>query len=319
MKRLLIMCVLNLFAFGLQAQDQKISVIEFKAGAGLSQSDVDGISNIFITYFKPEGYKIIERVELDKVIIEQRLQVSSITEDNARVVAGHIENLSKLVFGSVNFAMGEYNVDVRVVDVKTGTVYPTAGISFPQAQYRNSMKQLAEELNSKMLIRESSVSKPKPEAKSVPMSSKFGRINMQEIVFEMAEFKEMQAKIKALSEDWSKQLEIIQVEFNNKYLEFEKGRANMSTAEVQIKHEELQTLQSRYAELQQIAQQDIEKQQSELIRPIQQKATNAVNKIAVEGGYLGVYDSSLPSLAYFDEAMIIDISEAVRKELGITH
>lgn len=149
-------------------------------------------------------------------------------------------------------------------------------------------------------------------------AQKFGRVNMQEIVVAMPEFKDMQAKLEAVGRDWSEQLETIQVEFNNQVAEFQKNRANLSSAAVQVKESELQGLQTRYAELQQVAQQDFERQQNELIQPIQQKATDAVAKVAAAGGYTAVFDMSIPSLAYVNEATVTDLSAAVRKELGIT-
>ena len=148
-------------------------------------------------------------------------------------------------------------------------------------------------------------------------AQKFGRVNMQEIVFAMPEFKEMQTKLEAVGKDWSDQLETIQVEFNNQYANFQKDHANMSAAAVQVKESELQALQTRYAELQQVAQQDVQRQQAELFQPIQQKAMDAVSKVAAAGGYTGVFDLSMQSMAYLNEASVTDISAAVRKELGI--
>ena len=76
-------------------------------------------------------------------------------------------------------------------------------------------------------------------------------------------------------------------------------------------------LQQRIGEFQQIAQQDIEKKQNELLQPILQKANEAVKKVASAGGYTAVFDTSLNALAYYDEAAITDIEPAVRAELGI--
>lgn len=148
-------------------------------------------------------------------------------------------------------------------------------------------------------------------------AQKFGRVNLQEIVLAMPEFKEMQNKLEDLSRDWTEQLETIQVEFNNQYTNFQKDRANLSSAAVQVKESELQALQTRYAELEQIARQDVERQQNELFTPIHQKALDAVKKIASAGGYVFVFDISSTPLAYVDEAVVTDISDAVRKELGI--
>lgn len=149
-------------------------------------------------------------------------------------------------------------------------------------------------------------------------AQKFGRVNMQEIVFAMPEFKDMELKLEALSKDWREQLETIQVEFNNKYNDFQKERANLSSTSIQIKERELQDLQNRFAEFQQAAQQEIESQQAELLQPIQQKAKDAVQKVADAGGYTAVFDMSMPLLAYVNDSSVTDLSAAVRKELGIT-
>lgn len=148
-------------------------------------------------------------------------------------------------------------------------------------------------------------------------AQKFGRVNMQEIVSVMPEVKDMELKLEALSKDWREQLETIQVELNNKYNDFQKERANLSSTSIQIKERELQDLQTRLTEFQQAAQQDIENQYTELLRPIQQKAQEAVQKVASAGGYLVVFDTSMPTLAYVNEASVTDVSAAVRKELGI--
>lgn len=148
-------------------------------------------------------------------------------------------------------------------------------------------------------------------------AQKFGRINMQEIVFAMPEIQEMQTKLEAVGKDWSEQLETIQVEFNNQYANFQKERANLSAAAIQVKESELQALQTRYAELQQVAQQDVQRQQAELFQPIQQKVNDAIKKVASAGGYTAIFDESMGTMAYLNESAVTDISAAVRKELGI--
>lgn len=66
MKRLLFLSMMCLMALSMQAQ--RCAVLEFKAGVGISQNDVDGISAIFITYFRPAGYTMVERTQIDKAI-----------------------------------------------------------------------------------------------------------------------------------------------------------------------------------------------------------------------------------------------------------
>ena len=59
------------------------------------------------------------------------------------------------------------------------------------------------------------------------------------------------------------------------------------------------------------------KKENELIEPVQNKANDAVNKVAKANGYIAVFNTSIPSLAYFDEAQLTDIAALVKKELGI--
>ena len=66
MKKLFLFSMMCLMALSMQAQ--RCAVMEFKARVGISQSDVDGISAIFTTYFHPSGYTMVERTQIDKVI-----------------------------------------------------------------------------------------------------------------------------------------------------------------------------------------------------------------------------------------------------------
>ena len=148
-------------------------------------------------------------------------------------------------------------------------------------------------------------------------AQKIGRISSQEVVVNMTEYKEAQTQLEALAKDLQAQMETIQVEFNNKAAEFQKNRANLSESVRNLKEKELQDLQQRYMDFQQIAQQDVDKKQGELFQPIHQKANDAVKKIAAAGGYTAVFDTSVNSLAYFNETAVVDIAPAVRAELGI--
>lgn len=144
-----IVAILCLMAFSANAQ--RCAVLEFKAGVGISQNDVDGISAIFITYFRPAGYTMVERTQIDKVIEEQGFQRSKMTQEQM-VRVGEILNVSKIVVGDINVVMGQYNVDVRVINVETGTIAATEGATFATSSYRSSMQSVAQKLASKIAI-----------------------------------------------------------------------------------------------------------------------------------------------------------------------
>ena len=149
MKKLFSLCLICLLA--VSAMAQRAAVMEFKAGVGISQADVDGISGIFTTYFRPAGYTMIERTQIDRIIDEQQLQRSSMTESQM-VRIGQLLNLSKIVIGDVNIVMGQYNVDVRVINVESGTIAATEGATFAGSSYRETMKILAQKLAGQIAI-----------------------------------------------------------------------------------------------------------------------------------------------------------------------
>lgn len=135
---------------------QRVVVLDFNAGVGVSQADVDGISAIFNTYFSPSGYTLVERTQIDRVIDEQNFQRGKLTQSQM-VRVGQILNVSKVVIGDVNIVMNQYNVDVRVVNVESGTIAAKDGATWsPGSSYRTMMSQLASRLASQIAITQTS-------------------------------------------------------------------------------------------------------------------------------------------------------------------
>ena len=115
---------------------------------------------------------------------------------------------------------------------------------------------------------------------STASAQKFARINLQEIVVAMPEFEQAQKNLEAFGKDLQEQMEQIQVEFNNKLADFQKNQATMAASIKQMKQQELEQLQQRFGEFQQIAQQDFQKKEAELMEPVQKKAQEAAREMA---------------------------------------
>lgn len=141
-----IFIVSNLYA-------QRVAVLDFNAGSGVSQADVDGISAIFNTYFTPNGYTLVERIQIDRVIDEQNLQRGQITEEQM-VRIGEILNVSMVVVGKINVTLGQYNVDVQAVNVESGTIAGKSGATWtPNSSYREMMQSIATDLAEQISIK----------------------------------------------------------------------------------------------------------------------------------------------------------------------
>lgn len=136
------MLVLTTSAFA-----QRVAVLNFNAGSGVTQIEVDGLSSIFNTYFAPKGAEIVERTSVDKILQEQKFQNSRFTNTDM-VALGEMLNVSLIVVGDVNIVMEQYNIDVRVVNVQTGTIVAKDGASCSKGgSYRDMMRELGERLS----------------------------------------------------------------------------------------------------------------------------------------------------------------------------
>lgn len=154
---------------------------------------------------------------------------------------------------------------------------------------------------------------------SVSMASaqKSGRINVQAVIMAMPETTKMQTDLETIRKDYSSNLETMQVELNNKYVEFQQGQATMTETIRAMKQKEIQDLGTRMEQFEANAMQEIQAKQQELLQPIIEKARAAVAAEAKAGSYMVVYDESAGALAYFDENTVVDLTAAVKTRLGI--
>ena len=138
---------------------------------------------------------------------------------------------------------------------------------------------------------------------STASAQKFGYINMAELVTLMPESDSASVKL--------------QVEFNTKYQEYQKNQATYSEAVNQLKTKELNDLQNRYQELQQVASQQFQKTQGDLLTPIYDKAQKAVEKVSKDNGFTLVFNVTSDPLAYYNSATVTDVLPLVKKELNL--
>ena len=145
-------------------------------------------------------------------------------------------------------------------------------------------------------------------------AQKIGRISSQEVVVNMAEYKEAQTQLEALAKDLQAQMETIQVEMNTKIQEYQKGAETMTDAVRQLKEKELNDLNTRLQEFNQVAQQELQKKEQELMEPIIKKANEAITEVSKAGGYTVIFETG--QMIYFDEAQVKDITAEVKAKLG---
>ena len=158
---------------------------------------------------------------------------------------------------------------------------------------------------------------------SAANAQQFGRVNLSAIIPNMPEFEQAGKELNAYGMELQDQLEQMQVEFNQKLADYQKNVNSYSDTIRQTKESELQQLSQRIQEFEQIAGQDLQQRQAQLMSPILEKANKAVETVAKKGGYIAIFSTendmaASAGLAYFDPEQLTDITADVAKELGIT-
>ena len=166
----LIIMLLLAFTMTATAQNKKmkIAVMDFKAGVGVNANEVEGLSDMLInTLYESGKFSIVERSQINQVLKEQKFQASELTNEQLAEV-GRILGVESVLIGTVNFLAehknpdgsmtGEYNVDVRAVDVESGEVVTTAGAAKSTGStYRSMMEKIGCQLAKNLMEEEPEV------------------------------------------------------------------------------------------------------------------------------------------------------------------
>ncbi|MFC2115240.1 OmpH family outer membrane protein [Bacteroidota bacterium] len=145
---------------------------------------------------------------------------------------------------------------------------------------------------------------------------KFGHINSRELLTSMPESDSAQARIQKLASEYELQMEEMQVELNKKYDDYLQNRESYTELIRQTKEADIQEIQQRIGNFEQMAQQDLQTQQTEMMRPILEKANNAIREVAEENGFVYVFDVGSGNPVYWSEKSV-DVLPLVKTKLGI--
>ncbi len=145
---------------------------------------------------------------------------------------------------------------------------------------------------------------------------KFGTVNSQEIFNLMPDKATAESTLKGVSEKYEAEYKKLQEEFEKKYKEFQALDDKTPQSIKDSRMRELQENNQKIQNFQQLAAQDIQKQQETLLAPITDKIQKAIQAVGAEGGFTFIYDLSIPSIVYTGNGAI-DISAQVKAKLGI--
>jgi outer membrane protein len=153
------------------------------------------------------------------------------------------------------------------------------------------------------------------------IGQKYAYIDSDFILKKVPEFEESKQKLDKLAERWTEEIE-------NRYAELKVKRDNFAREEILLpneeknkRKEEISKLESETMEMQKMrfgVNGDYFQKRQELIKPIQDRVFDAMQKVASKRNYVFVFDKANQSnLVYADGKF--DISDEVLKEMGIAH
>jgi len=155
---------------------------------------------------------------------------------------------------------------------------------------------------------------------SFAFSQKYGYIDSDYILENVPEYKEAKDKLNKLADRWTKDIEDRYAVLKMKKDNFAREEVLLPTEEKTKRKEEITKLETEVLELQKMrfgVSGDYFNKRQELVKPIQDKVFDALQKIASKKNYTFVFDKANQSnLVYADSKT--DLSNDVLKELGIT-
>lgn len=143
---------------------------------------------------------------------------------------------------------------------------------------------------------------------------KIAIVNAQAILMDMPETKAMQTELDKLKKKYEDTIVTMRQELQKKYEEYVAQQDTMIETIKLRKQQDIQDIQKRIEDLMNVANEDIQKKQIELMNPIQQKLKSAIDKVGAENGYAYILDAQM---MHYVGATGIDCTSKVRTQLGL--
>lgn len=150
-------------------------------------------------------------------------------------------------------------------------------------------------------------------------AQRYAVIDTKFILDRLPEYKDAQKQLDQLSEAWQKELDGIQAQLNKMYRDFDAEQIMLSDELKKKREDELFNKEKELRDLQRQRfgyEGDLFKKRQELVKPVQDKVYNAVEKLAVEKGYDFILDKSEGITVIFADPKL-DRSEDILKSLGV--
>jgi outer membrane protein len=150
-------------------------------------------------------------------------------------------------------------------------------------------------------------------------AQRYAIVDTKFILDKLPEYKEAQKKLDQFSEQWQKEVDTKQSALDKMYKDFEAEQVMLSTELKKKREDELFVREKEVRDLQRKRfgfEGDLFKKRQELVKPIQDKVYNAIQKLAVNRSLDFILDKSEGITVIFADPKL-DRSEDILKDLGV--
>lgn len=151
---------------------------------------------------------------------------------------------------------------------------------------------------------------------SAQTTLKIGVVDTDALIQAMPETQEAQKKLADNSKKYEDEYARLQEEMKRMYDELSNMKDDELPAIKERKTREFQDYQTKVQNFLQSADQDMQRQQQELMAPISQKIKDAVESVGKEGGF-SMIENYTPQLLLYYTSPVVDITPQVKAKLGI--
>ncbi len=150
---------------------------------------------------------------------------------------------------------------------------------------------------------------------ALAQTTKLGHIDRQQLMLLLPERKDAEAKMQAFAKTLDERLKAMGAEYEAKVADAQSRAESMTQTEKEIAVREIGELEQRIQAAQEKAQQDLAKQEEELLKPMVDRTNAAIADVAAANNFAYVFDVSTGSVLYYQKGE--DILPLVKAKLGI--
>ena len=111
------------------AQTQ-VAVVEFQ-GKGVSNLEASALTDrLVLELFKTNSFKVLEREMLEKILEEQKFQLSGCNSTECLIEIGRLANVQEIISGSVSKVGEVYSISARLISVESGEILKVAAFDY---------------------------------------------------------------------------------------------------------------------------------------------------------------------------------------------